>query len=260
MQKIIYCLLIIFTSYLSYSQVLTEKEMIEKLDSITKQLNPDDPDYESKAAKLIEKFRNEMEHRLLIGDTTYVIGSEAAERVISEMKTIFDNEIDTSYLSYDYLNELPYLIVDLSNNDNRFTIDQVGSFSNLKILIIKGDLSGNLVDMDFLFSKIENIELTELHVFNCHGGVTYLPEKIGNLTSLVKLSLFGNAINKLPDSLSSLTSLEELYMDINPISELPKGIGNLKRLKVLGIAKTEIQTSEINRIKSLLPNCKILTQ
>ncbi|MDP3444462.1 MAG: hypothetical protein Q8T08_16510, partial [Ignavibacteria bacterium] len=173
---------------------------------------------------------------------------------------IFNNEDDTTYLSSDYENALPYLIVDLSGKDSRFTIDRVGSFSNLKILIIRGNLIVNEIDMDYLFSLLEGVELTELYVENCKDGVNYIPESIGKFKGLLKLGLFGNAITELPESLCSLTSLEVLYIDANPISVLPKGIGKLQKLKELGIAKTELKAVEINRIKSLLPQCNILTQ
>ena len=228
------------------------------MDSIVNQLDPNDPDYELKAAKLLEKLKVEMDHRLLIGDTSYVIGSEASEKVIDRMQTIFRNEEDTSYLSYDYANALPFLIVDLSGKDKRFTIDQAGSFSNLKILIIRGDLTNKAINMDSLFLLLENVRLTELYIENCREGVTHLPESIGNFETLRKLGLFGNAITDLPESISKLSLLEELYIDANPISTLPKGMDKLKKLKVLGVAKTKLPASEIKRVNSLLPQCKIL--
>ncbi|MEI6080050.1 MAG: leucine-rich repeat domain-containing protein, partial [bacterium] len=59
-------------------------------------------------------------------------------------------------------------------------------------------------------------------------------------------------------SIGDLTQLEELYIDVNPIGYLPETIGALKKLKKLGIAKTQITAQEQARIQKLLPNCQIL--
>lgn len=61
-----------------------------------------------------------------------------------------------------------------------------------------------------------------------HGNLLdRLPESIGNLTSLEKLSLSGNRLQSLPESLSRLRNLKELTIAGNLLQEVPESLGNL---------------------------------
>ena len=65
-------------------------------------------------------------------------------------------------------------------------------------------------------------------------GFDSVPESIGNLKHLKFLDLSGNKIERLPDSL-----------------------GNLTRLKTLKIKDNPLAPGELDRLKALLPGCKI---
>ena len=73
-----------------------------------------------------------------------------------------------------------------------------------------------------------NTVVRELYLYNNH--LTYLPESIGNLTSLVYLYLENNQLTSLPESIGNLTSLVYLNLENNQLTSLPESIGNLTSL------------------------------
>ena len=61
-----------------------------------------------------------------------------------------------------------------------------------------------------------------------HGNLLEaLPEDIGSLQNLEKLSISGNRLQKLPHSISKLVRLKELALAGNKLQELPSSIGSL---------------------------------
>ncbi len=80
-----------------------------------------------------------------------------------------------------------------------------------------------------MYFATENNEIIELRIFKC--GLLILPKSIGNLTSLKKLNLVNNELEKLPESIGNLTSLKKLYLTGNPLKHLPESIGNLTSLE-----------------------------
>jgi hypothetical protein len=83
--------------------------------------------------------------------------------------------------------------------------------------------------------------------------VTYIPEEIGCLKSLRKLSFFYNGISELPESIGELRNLKILELGDGGISELPKSFKNLTSLEVLDLSAnnfTEIP-KEIISLKNL---------
>ena len=86
----------------------------------------------------------------------------------------------------------------------------------------------------FPLSMAESVFLLQEVWF--HGNLLEsLPEGIGNLEHLEKLSVSGNRLQKLPHSISNLLRLKELALAGNRLQELPSSIGSLsescKRLK-----------------------------
>jgi Leucine-rich repeat (LRR) protein len=61
----------------------------------------------------------------------------------------------------------------------------------------------------------------------------------------------------LPDEIGNLYALKELYVEINPITSLFPVIAQLTQLEILGVLQTGIPESELEKIRQLLPNCKI---
>lgn len=67
-----------------------------------------------------------------------------------------------------------------------------------------------------------------------HGNaIESLPENIGALTNLWRLSLAGNRLSKLPESMGQLESLKDLSLSGNQLQEVPAWIGNLSELPPL---------------------------
>ncbi|KAK3430605.1 hypothetical protein EUGRSUZ_E02522 [Eucalyptus grandis] len=90
-----------------------------------------------------------------------------------------------------------------------------------------------------------------------------LPNSIGGLESLLELYLSDTKIRKIPASIESLKklrkirgleSLLELYIDDTEIRELPASIGNLKKLRKMSICWTPLKKlpNQIGGLESLL--------
>ncbi len=73
-------------------------------------------------------------------------------------------------------------------------------------------------------------------------GVQSLPESIGDLKWLQKLSLINNKLTKLPNSFGKLESLEILWLNKNKIVQLPESFGNLKSLKNLDMSNNKLSS------------------
>ncbi|MBR3481267.1 MAG: DUF1963 domain-containing protein, partial [Neisseriaceae bacterium] len=87
-------------------------------------------------------------------------------------------------------------------------------------------------------SIVELTELTELYVNSC-ANLAELPENIGKLNQLKKLSISGKGktiLNHLPDSIQELTKLKKLHISqLSELISIPNGIGQLAELKDLEI-------------------------
>ena len=71
--------------------------------------------------------------------------------------------------------------------------------------------------------------LEELEISSYGEDTTNLPEEIGLLINLKKLSISCNT-KLLPKSIKNLENLEELLLFVRGLQELPLGISNLKNL------------------------------
>jgi Leucine-rich repeat (LRR) protein/flagellar motor component MotA len=82
--------------------------------------------------------------------------------------------------------------------------------------------------------------LRDLAVSN--ESITILPDWIGDLQSLTRLSLYSNQkLETLPGSIGDLVNLDELLIGYSPINRLPDGLYNLKNLKSLGLNSLPIK-------------------
>lgn len=55
-----------------------------------------------------------------------------------------------------------------------------------------------------------------------------------------------------------MPSIKELYLEMNPLATLMPEIKKLTQLSKLGIVKTPVTDAEVEIIRQLLPDCKIL--
>ena len=74
---------------------------------------------------------------------------------------------------------------------------------------------------------------------------------IGKLTSLVSLSLTGCRLESVPASIGNLVSLEVLILERNILEEVPESIGNLVNLKILNLKSNRFETVP-DSIRSLI--------
>jgi hypothetical protein len=213
------------------------------------------------------KIREEVEYQMKIwgqmmksvdqgvgGDI--LLGTPLREEIVEAYK---DDE-SPKIKNKEYLEEQTFLCIDMSLPTVQRTIDQMALFKSIKFLLITGGNNGAPVNLNDLLTRAANYPLEKLYIINFRIFVTAIPDKVAVFHNLSVLALFNNNIGQLPGEVGQLTSLKELYLDMNPVATLFPMINSLAKLDTLGIAKTQVPESEVNQIKTLLPNCKIITQ
>jgi hypothetical protein len=178
------------------------------------------------------------------------------EKIVEEYK----NDESPKIKNPQYFEEQTFLCIDMSVPTIQRIIEQMENFKGIKTLLITCSKGPVDVDLDDLLTRAKNYPLEQLHIVNFKQFVTDIPETIDQFPNLHMLSLFNNDIRQLPASVAHLVSLQTLYADMNPVSTLLPMVESLSKLETLGIAKTNISASEMEQIKALLPNCKILAQ
>jgi hypothetical protein len=143
--------------------------------------------------------------------------------------------------------------LDLSMNELSVLPSEIGQLQSLTSLY----LSHN--ELSVLPSEIGQLQsLTSLHL--SMNKLSVLPSEIGQLQSLTSLHL-GSCLNlDLIDTfkkLKELQSLTSLSLRSNKLSVLPSEIGQLQSLTSLYLNDNEFSEVEKQKIKNLLPNCKI---
>ncbi|MBK7500444.1 MAG: hypothetical protein IPI19_15500 [Ignavibacteriales bacterium] len=205
----------------------------------------------------ISKTWNQMMESAKNGENADILlGKPIREEIIEEFK----NDESPIIKNQEYLDEMTLLVIDMSLKTVQRTIDQMDKYKSIKTLIITGGQFGSAVNLDDLLNKAKNYPLEELYIINFKIFVNSLPKQIKQFKNLKLLSVLNNNVKSLPSEVGSLTSLKTLYVDINPISTLLPTVGKLKQLEKLGVGKTNINESEIAKIKQLLPNCEVLLQ
>lgn len=183
---------------------------------------------------------------------------DLAEPLREEIAAEYKEDESLKVVSPEFLEEMTYLCINMSMPGVQMVIDQMENYKSIKILLITGGKNGVPVDLESIISKAANYPLQCLYIINFRNFVTKIPKSVANFPKLTSLMLYNNQISQLPPELSSLNSLKKFCVDINPLVSLTPAINNMNALDTLGIAKTQITEAEINRIKTELPNCKIL--
>ena len=143
------------------------------------------------------------------------------------------------------LGGVPYIIIPITSLPESF-----GNLTNLRTL----DLScSNLSSLPESFKNLINLSSLHLGMTN----LSSLPDFLGNFTKLTTLNLSRTNLIRLPKSFGKLTNLTELCFSYNQYTVLSESIGNLTNLTKLDLRHTPLKKGEIERIKTLLPKCKI---
>lgn len=88
--------------------------------------------------------------------------------------------------------------------------------------------------LDVYFNSLNKYNIDDKNFFE-------IPKSIGKLTSLKKLILARNKLQKLPKSIGSLISLKELDLSYNKFYEIPQIIEALNSLEKLNLKGNQIQ-------------------
>lgn len=97
--------------------------------------------------------------------------------------------------------------------------------------------------------------LKRLHILMCKG-FSELPETIGDLKSLVELSIEECGLRTIPDTIKDLPNLQVLHLNGNNLIYLPESIGYLKSLEYLFLMNNQLKIlpesiSNLINLKSL---------
>lgn len=169
--------------------------------------------------------------------------------------------------------------LELGRNLFIYVPENIGKLINLRYLDLGNIFYKNkIVSLPDTLGRLKKLEYLSV----CGGNLPTLGSFIGNLISLKKLivrdsgvmglefnfsllknlkvlDLSNNLLTSIPDSITESTNLEEIYFDGNPIRRFPNYLEKLTKLKYLGLAGASLKKSELDYLRVMLPNVKIVT-
>jgi Leucine-rich repeat (LRR) protein len=168
------------------------------------------------------------------------------------------------YLSSNQLQALPESIgqlkklqkLYLSSNQLQALPESIGQLQNLQELYL-GD-NPSLVWEDVFKQLKELPKLQKLDLWD--NQLQALPGSIGQLQNLQELHLGNNPSLVWEDvfkQLKELPKLQKLDLWKNQLTQLPESIGQLQKLQELNLWRNNFSETEKDKIRKLLPNCKI---
>jgi Leucine-rich repeat (LRR) protein len=120
--------------------------------------------------------------------------------------------------------------------------------------IVSFNLLGNRIEkFPKVLSKLETLDEISLS----SNRLKYVGSEIGKLKNLRILILNFNQLTELPKEIGKLENLMYLEIGNNKLTTLPEEIKYLTNLQELHIERNNISETEKERIKKLLPKCKI---
>ncbi|MCP4441604.1 MAG: hypothetical protein GY810_22070 [Aureispira sp.] len=119
--------------------------------------------------------------------------------------------------------------------------------------------------IEILELNLEHDSLSELLVHLINSKSLYLalpkgapvPKSIIHLPFVEELDLACNDLTTIPEEICEMTQLISLELHENSLNYLPKNIHLLTNLKFLYLMNNPIFSTELERIKTLLPNVSI---
>ncbi|MCT4613637.1 MAG: hypothetical protein N4A49_02030 [Marinifilaceae bacterium] len=138
-------------------------------------------------------------------------------------------EIDGRILFMPTIQNLIY-----SNMDANINIDQIKETKIERINIKEPELLAQFFSFSHIFTNLKELDITDIK------GVNQIPESVGNLKQLKKISIHRTDINTLPKSIGNLNNLEEIDFR-DSLEYIPNEFSKLNKLKHIyfGSAKLE---------------------
>ena len=99
----------------------------------------------------------------------------------------------------------------------------------------------------------------EAHELDISGAnITRVPDEIGNMVQLERLTLSENKIESLPETIGLLTNLRTLFLFHNRLQSLPQSLNELQQLQWLGLTGNNMLSNKsIRELRRKLPNTRI---
>ncbi len=144
--------------------------------------------------------------------------------------------------------------LDLSGNALRNLPVEISSLQKLTFLNLEGSPLKSLPRQVYELRNLQTLNLSNIKLDS-------LPKEIGELKNLKSLNLASNNLRSLPAETGDLENLESLNLYYNQLTSLPKEISKLKKMRYLLLTgNNSISQAEINNLKVLLPDCKIIRE
>jgi len=140
--------------------------------------------------------------------------------------------------------------INFSGNRIRVVPESFQNLKKLKVLKIRDNDILYLPEFIKHFKQLEHLDLAG-------NELKRLPSEIGLLSKLKRLDLVSNELEYLPPEIGHLSNLEYLSLRHNNLKKLPDDIAYLRNIRNLDLSFNKISRQEKEKIKKLLPNCKI---
>ena len=170
--------------------------------------------------------------------------------------------VETKFVSSDPLEQF-HNVLKLSSGGDTIEINSIQLdvlpdelYEELQAIIIRMDciMFPCVIELSPKISSLRNLE--ELHIIK--SSLRELPVEIGELSHLRVLNILGGGkLKSVPVSIGRLENLEELNFFRNSLSTLPNSISKLSKLKILNLIENKFSSEERERIRKMLPNCKV---
>jgi len=181
-----------------------------------------------------------------------------AKPIREKIKEDYKKDDDKTQNSPDFLQSMPFLLINMAMPGVQAVIDQMPNFKGIKILVITSGGKPAGANLSGILKNAKDYPLESLYITNFGQFLIKIPAEVFKFNKLSVLGIYNNKITSLSPEIGELMQLKELYIDINPINSLLPWIPKLTGLTKLGIAKTGISTAEISALAKQIPNCQIL--
>lgn len=145
--------------------------------------------------------------------------------------------------------------LDLSWNEISSFPPELFELKNLEVLTIYGSPKKQIKLPNVIgISKLYKLKKLDISSYN----FKILPIEITKIKSLEELNLSAVGLTKIPEEIGDLMNLKKLSIQVNPeIEQLPNSMKRLIHLKELWMSGTGVYQKDVNELAEALPNCEI---